>query len=129
MNLHAIVRGMITAVNPDVTVTMRVSTGYTKLPSSKQVPTYDDVPGIVCQTQPLTYQDLMKLDGLNIQGIRRVIYTNGFYGGIIRDKSRGGDLIVFPAGYCPEGDTWLLVQELEPWPDWIKFALTLQNGA
>ncbi|MDE2471770.1 MAG: hypothetical protein KGL35_24370 [Bradyrhizobium sp.] len=128
MNLHGLVSGAVGVVNPFVKATIQVSTGYTIQANGKQVPTYDPVT-VLLQVQALTYTDIMKLDGLNIQGVRRAIYTNGFYGGIIRDKARGGDLIVFPAGMLPEGDTWLLNQELETWPDWVKFAITLQNGA
>jgi len=127
MNLHGIVRGAITSVNPDVWATIRVSTGYTTLPSGRQQPQYENV-DVKIQVQALTYTDLMKLDGLNIQGVRRAIYAYGFYAGVIRDRARGGDLVTFADGVVPEGQVWLIAQELEVWPDWVKFVITLQNG-
>lgn len=126
MNLHGIVAPAIGVVNPFVGATLRVSTGDVLLPGGKRQPTYADDIDVQVQVQALTYQDILKLDGLNIQGIRRAVYTNGFYGGIIRDKRRGGDLVVFPAGLLPEGDVWLLAQDAEVWPDWCKFFITAQ---
>ena len=128
MNLHGIVRGAITTVNPDVAVNVRRSTGFIIEPDGEQVPSYIDLP-ITVQVQALTYQDLKQLDGVNINGTRRAVYLNGAAMGVVRNLQVGGDLFVFPAGTLPEGDTWLVAYVLEQWPDWCKCALTLQNGA
>lgn len=130
MNLHAIVRGAITTVNPDVYCTVRRSTGVsTTQADGVQVPGYADTPNVPVQVQALTYSDLMKLDALNIQGVRRAVYLNGAVMGLVRVASRGGDLLIFPTGTLPEGDVWLCAQSLEQWPDWCKVAITLQNGS
>lgn len=123
MNLHGIVSGAIGSVNPFVSATIQVSTGYTTTADFRQVPSYDTHAASV-QVQALTFEDLKKLDGLNIQGIRRALYIAGAWNGVIRADARGGDLITMP-----DGTVWLAVLELEAWPDWTKIAVTRQmNG-
>lgn len=83
------------------------------------------------QVQPLSYQDLEHLSGLNIQGIQRGVWLYGDVEGIIRLAGLGGDLIVFPyrLGRIPPGSVWLITQNLEPWSndDWCHVAVTLQD--
>lgn len=126
MNLHGIVRGAITTVNPDVPVTVRRSNGFSIEPDGVQIPSYTDL-AITVQVQALTYQDLKQLDGVNINGTRRAVYLNGAAMGVVRNLQVGGDLFIFPSGTLPEGDMWLVAYVLEQWPDWCKVALTLQN--
>lgn len=127
MNLHGIVSGAITAVNPFVPVTIKRSSGYTTLANGNRIPAYTAVANVSVQVQSLTYSDIQKLDGLNIEGVRRAIYLPGEAEAIVRSSGEGGDLIVFAAGQLPEGNTWLLAQVLEAWPDWRKVAITLQT--
>lgn len=132
MNLHSIVRGAITAVNADVTATLRRSSGYAISPDGTQIPAYTDTTGIVVQVQAVSSSDIRQLDGLNIQGIRRVAYLNGSAMGIVRNLQVGGDLFVFPTGTMPEGDIWLVAHVMEQWgpgSEWCKCALVLQAGA
>lgn len=126
MNLHQIVRGAITSVNPDVAVVLRRSNGYTTNENYQQVPSYEDL-AITVQPQALSYKDLTQIDGLNINGTRRAVYLNGAAMATVRNLQVGGDLFVFPAGTLPEGDTWLVAYVLEQWPDWAKCVITLQN--
>lgn len=128
MNLHGIVSAAIGSVNPFVPATVQISAGYNISPDGSRTPIYNPIT-IDVQVQALQYNDLVHLDGLNIQGTRRAIYTNGFVAGIIRVDSKGGDLITFPPGTLPEGNTWLCAFVLEQWKDWCKIAVTLQNGS
>ncbi len=128
MNLHGIVSGAISAVNPFVAATVQRSTGYTTNSDGSRVPTYTTF-SVSVQMQALTYTDLRELDALNITGKRRKIYLSGDVEGIIRADQRGGDLIVFPTGTLPEGNTWLAAYVLENWPDWVSVAITLQDGS
>ncbi len=131
MNLHAIVRGAITTVNPDVVATYRRSTGYTTAADGRQVPAYTDVPNVPVQVQALSFQDLQHLSGLNIQGVRRALYLYGTAMGVVRNLQRGGDLFVFAPGILPEGTTWLVAHVIEQWgpgAEWCKACITLQNG-
>ena len=133
MNLHSIVASAIGAVNPFVPATVQVSSGYTTNPDGSRTPNYSTL-SINAQVQALTYQDLVHLDGLNIQGVRRAIYTSGAIMGLVRIDQRGGDVISFPPGILPEGDNWLCAQVLEQWSDgtngasWCKICITLQDG-
>ena len=124
MNLHAIVSGAVGTINPPVLCTLAVSTGYTTSPDGTRVPTYATTPNVPAQIQALTFTDLMKLGGLNIEGTRRAIYLSGNIEGVDRAALKGGDLFTFP-----DGTVWLVVQVLEHWPDWTKCAVTLQNGS
>lgn len=127
MNLHAIAGPAVAVVNPFVDVTVRLSSGYDTLPSGRRVPTYDEVTGVPAQIQALSFGDLQKLDGLNIQGERRKIYLSGRFDSLSRERQTGGDLVVYPDGNTwPYGTRWLIVQVLEQWPDWCSVAVTQQ---
>jgi hypothetical protein len=130
MNLHGIVSGIISAVNPMTPATLQISTGSTTNAGGVRTPTYGYPQQVSAQIQALTADDLRQLDGLNIQGTKRGIYLMGKLDGLVRVDGKGGDLITFPDGTVwPFGTTWLTVQVLEQWPDWCKVAATLQNGS
>ena len=78
------------------------------------------------QVQPITWRDYQQLDGLNLQGVRWKVYLSGEVDGLVRRESKGGDLVVLPAGARHAG-TWLVTQVLEQWPDWVCAAVTYQN--
>jgi hypothetical protein len=130
VNLQGIVAPLIGAINPPIICTLQVSAGYTIGPDGTQTPAYTTVTGLSGQVQPLSYTDLMKLDGLNIQGTRRKVYLNGNFEGIDRQAVKGGDLLTMPTLPDFAGPTtWLVVQVLEWWQDWCALAVTLQNPA
>lgn len=126
MNLQQINSGVIQAVNQYVAATIQVSTGYAVGADGTPVPTYAPAVAIQVQVQPLQYDDLKQMDGLNIAGIRRKIYLNGDWEGLVRDQSKGGDLVSLPGDL--EGTVWLVVFVFEHWPDWTAACITLQNG-
>lgn len=125
MNLHALVRGSITAVNPDVLGRVFISTGQTTGASGKRVGTYaryDDVP---MQVQPLSMDDVGKLqhiDGLNPEAVLRSVYISGAPKGVDRVEMKGGDFLYFLGHY------WLVVAVLEPWDvaGWAKVGVAKQ---
>lgn len=127
MNLRGIANAATKAINPNVTCTRQRSTGSITRPGGVRVPQYA-TDTLVVQVQALSAGELRQLDGLNIQGVRRAVYANGVIAGAIRAARVGGDILVFPAGTLPEGNTWLCVHVLEQWPDWCKIAVTLQDG-
>jgi hypothetical protein len=133
VNLHNIVAAAIGSVNPFVPATVQVSAGYTTNSDFSRTPIYTTL-AVNVQVQALTYNDLVHLDGLNIQGVRRAIYTNGSIMGLVRIDQKGGGVISFAAGLFPEGDTWLCAHVLEQWSDggngasWCKICITLQDG-
>jgi hypothetical protein len=131
VNLHGIAAPLIGAVNPNVLVTLQLSTGYATNASGKRVPTYSDpIENVRAQIQALTFRDLAQIEGLNIEGTRRAIYFYGDVQGVVRVNQQGGDLVTFPVdGSLWSGSIWLTAIALETWPDWCKVAATLQNGS
>jgi hypothetical protein len=122
LNLHGIVSPAIGAINPQVLVTVKVSTGYVTNPDKSRTPTFNTILDVPAQIQALTYGDLQKLQGLTMNGERRAIYLNGRFDSLNRVSNQGGDLIIFP-----DRTTWLVAMSLEFWPDWCKLAATLQS--
>lgn len=127
MNLHGIVAGHIGAINPFVLTTVMRSAGYTTDASGKRTPTYNSVFNVLVQAQALQYNDIQQVNEQNIQGVRRAVYLSGEVEGVVRVQKEGGDLLVFPQGTFPEGNTWLAAFVFEAWPDWRKICITLQN--
>jgi hypothetical protein len=123
MDLRGIANGVITTVNPNETVTVLRSTGYTVGAGAKQVPSYAAPVVGPGQVQALDADDIKQLDGLNIQGVIRAIYLRGTLAGVIRPDGTGGDIVKRKN----ETETWLVVKVLESWPDWTKAAIVLQG--
>lgn len=123
MDLRGIANGVITTVNPNETVTVLRSTGYTVGAGAKQVPAYAAPVVGPGQVQALDADDIKQLDGLNIQGVIRAIYLRGTLAGVIRPDGTGGDIVKRKN----ETETWLVVKVLESWPDWTKAAIVLQG--
>ena len=123
LNVHQIASGVISAVNPSVPVTVKISNGYTTNPDGTRTAQY--LPEVYCyaQIQPLQFRDIAQVMGLNLQGIRRAVYLTGEIDGLVRAENKGGDLVIFPNGLI-----WLVAIILEQWPDWVKAAVTLQNN-
>ena len=120
MDLRGLANGVTATVNPNRTVTVRRSTGYTIGAGRKQVPAYADPVTGPAQIQALDANDIKQLDGLNIQGTVRAIYLRGVLAGVVRPDGTGGDLVEIGA------ETWLVVKVLEGWPTWTKAAICLQ---
>ena len=120
MDLRSLANTASGYVNPNVTVTVLRSTGYTVGAGHRQVPTYAAPVIGPAQIQALDAQDIKQLDGLNIQGTIRAIYLRGTLAGVIRPDGQGGDIVQW------NGKTWLVVKVLEAWPDWTKAAIVEQ---
>lgn len=126
MNLHQMVRNIIPVVNPDISVKLSLSTGYTTSPSGVRVPSYSEVAGVNCQMQPLSNKEIAHMDGLNIQGELRGFRMNGKIQGLSRPLQKGGDMITLG-----DGSKWLVVHVFEDWSytaGWSYVAGARQNG-
>lgn len=128
MDLRGLANGVTSTVNPNQTVTVLRSTGYTIGAGAKQVPSYAAPVSGPAQIQALDADDIKQLDGLNIQGTIRAIYLRGTLAGVVRPNQTGGDLVTIaaPAPVALRG-TWLVVKVLESWPDWTKAAIVMQG--
>jgi hypothetical protein len=127
-NLRAIANSLTRVINPNLPATLFISTGNTIGADFRPVPAYDKAP-ISAQVQPLSSKDIRQLDSLNIQGAEKAIYVNGSALAISRIKQFGGDIIVFAPGTLPEGNTWLVLAQLELWGGgiWSKVSVILQD--
>jgi hypothetical protein len=125
LGLRALANSIIQPVNPDVPVTVSISTGWTSNPDGTRTPTYE-LFNAMAQVQALSFRDIQQIAGLNLQGTRKAIYLEGEVDGLQRSTNQGGDLITFP-----DGSIWLVAMVLEQWAneDWCKVAATLQNNA
>jgi hypothetical protein len=127
MNLHSIVGPIVAAVNPWVTAFIQPSQGYATNGDGSRVPAYGDAIAVQVQMQPLQYNDLIQVSGLNLQGERKAMYANGEWDAVVRSTQEGGDLVTLP-----DGSVWLLVFQFEDWSmtgGWTKFCVTKQNGS
>lgn len=135
LNLRAIANNAIQGVNPDVIVTIMRSTGSTTNAAGQRTPTYEPM-SARAQVQPTSYNDRVTLDGLNIQGVSRIVYLEAAVTGIIRIDKVGGDQIVFPANLMPEDrpdpvtgaqKVWQVTAVLEAYASgWRKCSCTMQ---
>ena len=123
MDLRGIANAATDTVNPNISVTVQASAGYTIGAGLKQIPAYAAPVTGFAQVQALTAADLRHLDGLNIQGATRSIILRGELNAVVRTNSQGGDLVTIGS------DTWLTVAVLEQWPLWTRAAIQLQVPA
>lgn len=126
INLRGIANSVTQVLNPNVFAQLWSSTGATTSESFKRTPNYSKST-IVIQLQAMDDEDLKQMDSLNIQGVHRKVYCTPQVLAAIRVDRKGGDLLVFNIGICPEGTTWLCTHVLERWSNWCTFAITLQN--
>ena len=126
MNMHGVVRSVITTINPDQTITWRQSTGYSTSADGRPVPAYNDV-SIQAQVQAQSSQTLKHVDFISQQGTYRSVYLYGDVEAINRPNAIGGDLLVFPEVPGGPNMTWLVVEVFETWPDWCKVSVVLQT--
>ncbi len=130
MNLHGIVRGAITAVNPDVLGQWRESTGSTTGDDGRQFPSYTDHDDVRLQVQKLTAKELQHPALLSVQGVKRSVYMFGTVQGVSKPQAKGGDILKFPMIDGGPALVWLVVTELEQWNpagSWSKVAVILQT--
>ena len=108
MNLHALVRGAITAVNPDQTVILLQSAGQT-VSDYQQRPVWQPACVVKAQVQPTPDKALQWLLQTRQDSIWRDCYLYGPVRGLERATTRGGDMLYF------EGFEWQVDQVLEAW--------------
>lgn len=121
MDLRGLANSVTSTINPNETVTVLRSTGFTIGAGAKQIPSFAAPVTGPAQVQALDANDIRQLDGLNIQGTIRAIYLRGTLAGVVRPNQTGGDIVQRGA------QNWLVVKVLESWPDWTKAAICLQG--
>lgn len=127
MNLHGIVRGAITTVNPDVVAAWSQSIGPTVNADFSQTPGFAAAVNIRIQHQALKGPALKHAEYLNLQGTLRTVYMYGNKQGIFRPDQLGGDMLAFPLVPNTPVRNWLIVDVQETWPDWCCVTVCLQS--
>lgn len=125
MNLHGIVRGAISAVNPDITMTMLRSNGYTTDSAGARTPVFVTLTG-KGQVQAASGGTIQRMSNLGIQGVLRAVYLYGNWCGIVRADQKGGDVLQFPQVPGAAIQHWKVVEVTETWPDWSRVVVVLQ---
>lgn len=120
MNLHKISNSAIRRVNPNISAILKKYAGKTYGPGRVPIPTYLPDQNVIIQLQPISRGDMQHVDGLNLQGLAKVIYVNGNYFSVQRELEQGGDIFVI------DGREWLVVEPLELWPNWCRLIAVLQ---
>lgn len=123
MNVRGLANSVTQVVNPNETVSVLRSTGYTTGAGARQVPSYAAPVTGIAQVQALDGDDLKQIEGLNIQGTLKAIYLRGALAGVVRPDQTGGDIIKRKNN----AEMWLVVKILEAWPDWVKAVIVLQG--
>lgn len=131
LNLHAIVRPAITAVNDDTAANWLVSTGAAANTDGSRTPKYAPQQPVTAQVQPPSGKLLQHAEFLNIQGTIRSVYMYGNPQSISRVDAKGGDLLKFPQYPGAKVDTWLVfVVEESGWNvddgGWSRVGVVLQ---
>lgn len=134
MNLHSIVRGPISYVNPDRPALYLASTGATSNADYSQTPAYASPLPVRVQIQPIGKEELRLIERLNLQGVFRKCYMYGNTQGVVRVLAQGGDLLKFAPFQGQAMQTWKVVGPVDgPWNvengGWTKFIVCLQDGS
>lgn len=122
MLLRKIANLVSRVVNPNNTVIIRASNGFTIGPGAKQIPLYyPDITRTV-QIQAVDEEFLKQEKGLNLEAVYQVMYTDEQLFGDVRLNSQGGDLVII------NNDIWLTVKIIERYRNsfWCKVLLCLQ---
>ncbi len=131
LNLHAAVRNVIQAVNPDVSGWWYRSAGAVLNTDGRQVPAYQTPLSVMLQVQPPSARDLRFIEYLQMQGVIRTVYMFSNPQGIVRVNQTGNDLLLFPQWAGSPNDTWLVERPDESYNvdanGWTKLYVTLQT--
>ncbi len=132
MNLHSLVRGAITSVNPDRMALYLASAGNTVNADFSQTPGYAPGVAVRIQIQPLGKEELRHVERLNLQGVFRTVYMYGNTQGLVRVLAQGGDLLQFAPFQGQAVQNWKVIGPVDgPWNvengGWSKFIVCLQT--
>lgn len=125
MNLRGIANAAIQGVNPDISATLKIPSGYTIDPATrKQVPAFATASGMV-NVQALDGDDLKQVAGLNMQGSMRAVYLYNELAGLVRPDQMPNAEMIFSHG--GQSGVWGIFKVLETWQNWRKVAVVYQE--
>lgn len=127
INLHALVRGAVTALHPDEAVTLYQSTGQSN-ELGRIVPAYAEPQTVQAQIQSLSAEDLAHMEDASRTEISRKAYLFAPDAalppaGIVRPLARSGDML-----QRADGTWWLVTGIIEDFTasGWVCVAITQQ---
>lgn len=121
MNLHQLVRGAISSINPDQPITIKKFTGYDNS-GVYAIPTYESFE-TTAQIQPIRSSDIQHINNFNTSSVYKNMYLNGDWNGLNRAIGSGGDLVIW------NNQTWYIVavdENFSPTAGWTKITVCLQ---
>lgn len=119
LNLHSVSSGALNGLFPMKMAIVRRFSGMTQGADYSRTPTYDEHPEKVRVTA-LSQKELEHMFDQNVQGILQKVFLSGYWEGVDRRNSKGGDLIVL------DGVTWLVVEVLAAYPKWSAVCVQKQ---
>lgn len=125
LNLHAIVRSAIQAVNTDTPGTVYVSTGYTNS-RGKLTPQFTPVTAQL-QVQSEPQSPLDHSNNLQYNNAFLRVYAYGSFSDLSRPDNQGGDVVHIKTGVW--AGWWYVSKVLEWWPGWCAFEIVQQLNA
>lgn len=108
MNLHALVRGVISTVNEDQKVIVLINKGSQHLYGGITQPLWKKI-RTTAQVQPVSSDEIKFIDNYVESSTYRTFYLNGDFNGLNRRVGSGGDKIYWNGHY------WYVASNPEPW--------------
>lgn len=131
MNLHAVVRSVIPAINPDIAGFWYVNKGAVIGTDGRQTAAFQPPLSVQLQVQPPSAKDLRFAEFMQLQGLIRTVFMFSDPQGIVRVNQTGNDLLLFPQWAGSPNDTWLVARPDEGWNvdsgGWTKLFAVLQT--
>lgn len=113
---------MTSAVNKNVTATVKISTGYTVSPSGKQEQSYVSV-NRALQLQSMESDELEHFGFSSQQGVFKSVYMDGMIDIIDRMDQKGTSLVETQRYGDSRISTWQVVKIAESYNDWVRFII------
>ena len=108
MNLHSLVRGVITRLNEDQEVVVFINKGYEHFAGGITKPVWRKI-HTTAQVQPVSSNEIKFIDNYVESSTYRTFYLNGNFSGLNRRTGTGGDKILWNGYY------WFVASNPEPW--------------
>lgn len=122
LRVRKLANRMTSAVNENVTATVKISTGYTVSPSGKQEQSYVSV-NRVLQLQSMESDELEHFGFSSQQGVFKSVYMDGMIDIIDRMDQKGTSLVETQRYGDSRISTWQVVKIAESYNDWVRFII------
>lgn len=121
LNMHRLVKGAISKVNPYVPALIKKNIGQTVDKFGDTHPKYEYIQMDV-QKQEVSQEEIREWNAQGVQGIFAKIYTDGNWLGVNRQAQTGQNFFII------DGEEWMVIAVPEMYTDWTKVICCLQVG-